>query len=60
MKNGKELDIVKEVKGDSSYKSESRGAVIPVCLGEFDHKDVEAIKELWERTWSADLRSKKR
>ncbi len=75
MKDGKGLDIVKgkgkgkmlkemkdakEIKGDTSSKNESKGVVIPVCLGEFDHKDVETIKELWEKTWSADSRSKKK
>jgi hypothetical protein len=52
-------NTLKEMKGDHSSKVESRGAVIPLCLGEFDHKDAEAIKELWEKTWSADSRFKK-
>ena len=60
MKDVKEMKDEKEINGDTSSKNESKGVVIPVCLGEFDHKDVEAIKELWERTWSADSRSKKR
>ncbi len=66
MKDGKKRDVVKEKKDakeieddSSSQKNESRGAVIPLCLGEFDHKDALAIKELWEKTWSADSRFKK-
>lgn len=30
--------------------------VVPVCFGEFSHKDAEKIKELWEKTWSSDSR----
>lgn len=57
---GKEKNnTLKEMEGDHSSKAESRGAVIPLCLGEFDHKDALAIKELWEKTWSADSRFKK-
>lgn len=30
--------------------------VIPLCFGELSRRDAEGIKELWEKTWSADSR----
>jgi hypothetical protein len=59
-------EIGKEKKGwpeqpvETSGPPEASDIVIPVCLGEFDVKQVRSIRRLWELTWSQDARAGKK
>ncbi|GEM_PF-3101013 len=63
MKRGKE----KSMEGDKALKEMGQDIldcdddiVVPVCFGELSRRDAEDIKELWEKTWSADSRFSKK
>ncbi|MBN1573694.1 MAG: hypothetical protein JW984_10915 [Deltaproteobacteria bacterium] len=61
MKKGKEksMERDKASKGmdkDILDSGSDDDMVIPLCFGELSRRDAEGIKELWEKTWSADSR----
>ncbi len=58
-KIGKEKERQEERSGKVRGLPEPPDIVIPVCLGEFGVRQAQAIRKLWERTWSQDARAGK-